>query len=116
MTNHFALDEGGSRRAELGSLDPDLDSVAEERFAASVATRIDSRAVDSARPLSLIPIDPLYGLWSLPRPFLIAASIVAVAILGVASRSNAMPAGGPATVAESIGVPSQLLASGNPQR
>jgi hypothetical protein len=113
--NRFADD--GSMRAELRALDPDLDPLAEARFAAAVAARIQAPGAEGKRAhaLALVPVDPFYGLWSLPRPLLVAASIIAVAIAGVASRTGLALADTPATIAESIGVPSQLLASAVPR-
>ena len=113
MTSDHTLEDAGSMRTELRALDPDRDPLAENRFAASFAARIAARTADGSATRALVPVDPLYGLWSLPRPLLLAASIVAAAILGVASGAGAAPAGGPATVAESIGVPTQLLATGS---
>ena len=110
MTNDHDLDEGRSLRAALRLLDPDADPLASERFERAVTAQIAAAATAPS-----VPIDPLYGLWSLPRPLLLAASIVAFAILGMAisQRPRAHPT--PATIAESMGVPPQLLATGPPE-
>jgi hypothetical protein len=106
MTDARNFDEESSVRVELRVLDPDADPLASARFVRAVETRI---ATTASAPS--VPIDPLYGLWSLPRPLLLAASIIAIAALGLSvgrpQRSTA-----PATIAESMGVPPQLLATG----
>ena len=111
MTSGDPLDEGSSMRTELRPLDPDVDPLAAERFAMVVMARIGA-----AHAVARVPADPLYGLWSLPRPLLFAASIIAVALVGAASRSGAASARAPATIAESIGVPSPFLVSEAPHR
>jgi hypothetical protein len=92
-------------RLDLRALDPDMDPFAAERFASSVMSRIARSAA-----LPVIPLDPLYGLWSMAPAFLIAASIVIVATLGVhLPRSRTGP---PTTIAEAVGVPADYLAVG----
>jgi hypothetical protein len=59
-----------------------------------------------------VPTDPLYGLWSLSHPVLLAASIVTLAVLGISVTQRQGPRAAPATIAESMGVPPQLLAPG----
>ena len=106
MTDGHIFDEERSVREELRVLDPDADPLARERFARAVATRIATTA-----SVPSVPMDPLYGLWSLPRPLLVAASIIAIVVLGVSvGQRQRSPA--PATIAESMGVPPQLLATG----
>jgi hypothetical protein len=53
-----------------------------------------------------VHVDVLWGAWSLARPVLIAASVAIVAAGIAISRTGNDAAGGPVTVAESIGVPS----------
>lgn len=105
MSDH-TFDDEGSMRDELRPLDPDLDPQAAARFVEQVAARIGTRGA-----LSRVPVDPLYGLWALPRPLLIAASIIGFALVGIASRARTGKRGAPTTTAESIGVPPQLLAT-----
>jgi hypothetical protein len=100
-------DDDRSLRVELRPLDPDDDPLAPERFERAVASRIAAAGV---RPS--VPRDPLYGLWSLPRPVLLAASLLALAVLGISIAPRARTRPVPATIAESMGVPPQLLASG----
>jgi hypothetical protein len=106
MTDARIFDEERSVRAELRVLDPDTDPLASARFARAVETRI---ATTASAPS--VPTDPLYGLWSLPRPLLLAASIIAIAVLGL-SVGRRQHSSAPATIAESMGVPPQLLATG----
>lgn len=97
----------GSARAELAALDPDIVSGAEEHFVSTVRARMDR-----VRAAPTVPLDPLYGLWSLPRPLLIAASVLALAVLGAffaVRRENQVT---PATIADATGVPPLFLASG----
>ena len=110
MTTSHSFDDAASMHRELRPLDPDADPLAPGRFEQSVMSRIASR---DAAPF--VPTDPLYGLWSLPRPLLLAASIVALAVLGVSIAQRSRTRAAPATIAESMGVPVQLLASSLPR-
>ena len=84
---------------DLTPLDPDADAGAEDRFVGSVMTRIASQ------PNRYPPrVDVLWGVWSLAKPVLIAASIAIVVAGLVVVRGNAND-GIPRTVAESVGVP-----------
>lgn len=107
MTETRSHGDEGSMRAQLGALDPDADSLASERFEHAVMSQIASR-----NTAPFVPMDPLYGLWSLPRPVLLAASIVTLAVLGISAAQRQRPRAAPATIAESMGVPQQLLAIG----
>jgi len=109
MTHEHSVDDDGSPslRTELRALDPDTDPLAPGRFERAVASRI--LEVDM-RPF--VPMDPLYGLWSLSRPLLVAASIVALVLIGDSVRQRPRPQAAPATIAESMGVPPQLLSTG----
>lgn len=106
MTDQRSCDDGASTRAALRPLDPDADPLAAERFERAVAMRI---AALGAAPS--VPTDPLYGLWSLPRPLLLAASVLAIAVIGVSASRKTRASAAPATIAESMGVPPQLLAT-----
>ena len=97
-----------SSQVDLGALDPDLDPYAADRFASTVMSRI-------ARSTSLpsVPLDPLFGLWSLAPAILIAASIVLVVTIGTQrGHQRNVP---PTTIAEAVGVPADYLAVGAPQ-
>lgn len=106
MMGYRVFEDGGSFRVELRPLDPDLDPQAAGRFVDQIATRIGARGA-----CARVPVDPLYGLWALPRPLLVAASIIGLALVGIASRAGSRESGAPSTTAESIGVPLQLLAT-----
>ena len=108
MNNSRSLDNDGSPHAELRALDPDADPLAAERFERAVASRIAALGTTPA-----VPMDPLYGLWSLPRPLLLAASIVAIAALGISVGRKPRSSAAPATIAESMDVPPQFLATGS---
>jgi len=94
-------------RATLRALDPDLDAGASERFVSAVMSRV---ALVGA-PAS-IPTDPLYGLWSLQRPLLLAASFLALAAIGAAAGMQRGRDAAPATIADATGVPRVFLATG----
>jgi hypothetical protein len=94
-------------RLDLRALDPDLDAGSEERFVSEVMTRV---ARTGATPA--MPTDPLYGLWSLPRPILIAASFITLAALGAAYRAQQPRDEAPLTIADATGVPPIFLATG----
>jgi hypothetical protein len=84
---------------DLTPLDPDADTGAEDRFVGAVMTRIASQ------PNPYPPrVDVLWGVWSLAKPVLIAASIAIVAA-GIAVVRGKANDGVPRTVAESVGVP-----------
>lgn len=110
MNDGGSFDDDRSMSAELQPLDPDIDARAAERLERAVMAKIAS----SVHAPSL-PIDPLFGLWSLPRPVLLAASIFALAVLGISVAPPSRDRPAPATIAESMGVPPQLLAIGPPQ-
>ena len=86
-----------SSQLDLQALDPDIDPLEADRIARSPA-------------ISAIPVDPLYGLWSIAPACLIAASIVLVAALGAQREHSRI--GPPATIAEAVGVPADYLAVG----
>jgi hypothetical protein len=93
-----------SQRIDLHALDPDALPGGADRFTEMVLAKLR----ESATPPE-IPLDPLYGLWSLPRQMLIAASILLLAAL-VLPRHAPTPASAPATVAEAVGaLPSPFL-------
>jgi hypothetical protein len=85
---------------DLTPLDPDADPGAEERFVSAVMTRISSGP--SAYP---VRVDALWGVWSLARPVLIAASVAIVAAGIAMARASSDAPRAPLTVAESVGVP-----------
>ena len=88
---------------DLTPLDPDADPRAEDRFVRAVMSRVAARA--NPYPMRA---DPLWGVWSLARPVLVAAS-VAMLIAGVVIvRARRDEARGPLTVAESLGVPPEF--------
>jgi hypothetical protein len=88
---------------DLTPLDPDADPSAEDRFVSAVMSRIAA----GANPYPM-RVDPLWGVWTVARPILAAAS-VAILIAGVAIvRARRVEARGPLTVAESIGVPPEF--------
>ena len=92
---------------DLTALDPDADPSAEERFVSAVMTRI------AAQPNPYPPrVDLLWGVWSLARPALIAASVATVAAGVYIARSSA-DNGRPRTVAESVGVPPMFQLAGS---
>jgi hypothetical protein len=93
---------------DLRALDPDMDPLAADRFAGAVMSRIARSAA-----LPAIPPDPLFGLWSMAPAFLIAASIVIVASLGVPREHGRI--GPPTTIAEAVGVPADYLSPGAPR-
>ena len=105
MTSHGQPDADDSTPMDLRALDPDTDSLASARFERAVMSRIGA----TGKILSM-PTDPLYGLWSLPRSPLLAASIITLAVLGLSVSLKPRPHAAPATIAESMGVPPQLLA------
>lgn len=93
---------------DLSAIDPDIDGGAEARFVSAVMSRT-ARA--SAPPR--IPMDPLYGLWSLPHRTLIAASLLlALGALGAATTAHRRLPSSPETIADATGVPSAFLSSG----
>ena len=94
------------QRIDLRALDPDLFPGGAERFTHAVLTRVRESATPPA-----IPLDPLYGLWSLPRTMLVAASFLVLLVLVI--PRPATPAGeAPATVAEAVGAPSSSSIAG----
>jgi hypothetical protein len=98
-----------SIRVDLRALDPDTDPLEAERFATAVMDRIASSATPPA-----IPLDPLYGLWSISPAFLVAASILIVAVLGVQREHARNSVGRPMTIAEAVGVPADYVVVGVP--
>lgn len=94
-------------RMDLRALDPDADAGAEDRFVSAVMARV---ALSGGAPA--IPTDPLYGLWSLPRPLLLAASVIALAVLGAAVGTRRAHGSPPATIADATGIPRAFLATG----
>jgi hypothetical protein len=111
MTTDHTEDASASARLNLRALDPDLDAGSEQRFVSDVMTRV---ARGGAAPST--PTDPLYGLWSLPRPFLIAASFIALAALGAAYGAQQPRDEAPPTIADATGVPPIFLATGANRR
>ena len=108
MTDEESYSRNDGARIDLRALDPDIDALASERFVRAVMSRVAGSPASPA-----IPLDPLYGLWSMPRHLLLAASILVVAILGL-SRGVQEHRARPATVAEAVGVPPELLTVGAP--
>jgi hypothetical protein len=106
MTMHDDGDHA-SERLDLRALDPDRDPSAQQRFHGAVMSRLTGRGAPPA-----VPADPLFGLGSLPRPILIAASLATLAVLGVAGNARRARAQAPATIAEATGVPRAYLATG----
>ena len=88
---------------DLTPLDPDADAGAEDRFVGAVMSRIAARA--NPYPMR---VDALWGVWSLARPVLIAASIAIVVAGLLLVRAGRDDARGPLTVAESLGVPPEF--------
>ena len=85
---------------DLTALDPDADPGAEARFVGAVMSRIAERP----KPYPMA-VDPLWGVFSLARPVLVAAS-VAIVVAGLfMARATRNAARGPLTVAESLGIP-----------
>jgi hypothetical protein len=107
MKADHSNDALSEERVDLRALDPDLDPGAEERLVSAVMSRVARVGV---RPS--IPTDPLYGLWSLPRPLLIAASCIALVAIGAAVGALRPRDAAPATVAAATGVPRVFLATG----
>ena len=105
MTGRGLSDVDDSTGVDLRALDPDFDPLAPALFERAVMSRIAA----TGKILSM-PSDPLYGLWSLPRSPLLAASIFALAVIGLSVSLQPRPHAAPATIAESMGVPRQLLA------
>lgn len=103
----MTVDNLGDDRVDLHPLDPDRDRGAEERFVSVVMSRIGRTG---AAPM--IPQDPFFGLWSMPRPILIAASFIVFAMLGAAVGARRAREAAPATIADATGVPSLFLATG----
>jgi hypothetical protein len=101
------FDNSSDERADLRALDPDRDQGAEERFVSAVMSRVERIG---AAPT--VPTDPLFGLWSMPRPILIAASFIVLSILGAAIGTQRARAAVPATIADATGVPRVFLATG----
>ena len=101
------LDNPVDERADLSALDPDHDRGAEERFVSAVMSRIERIG---AAPT--IPTDPFFGLWSMTRPMLVAASFVVLAILGLAVGTQRARVTVPATIADATGIPRVFLATG----
>jgi hypothetical protein len=94
-------------RMDLRALDPDAYAGSEDRFVSAVMARVAHLGGAPA-----MPTDPLYGLWSLPRPLLLAASIIALAVLGAAVGTRRAHVSTPATIADATGVPRAFLATG----
>lgn len=92
---------------DLSALDPDAgDPGAEARFVDAVMTRVVARG--TRYPMRA---DPLWGVWSLARPLALAASL-AIAVAGVLAVRALRPSRvAPDTVAESVGVPPELIAA-----
>jgi hypothetical protein len=111
MTPDHLRDEPPDARLDLRALDSDLDAGNEQRFVDAVMTRVARLGVPASTPT-----DPLYGLWSLPRPLLIAASFAALAVLGAAFRSSRAGDEAPQTIADATGVPPIFLATGANRR
>jgi hypothetical protein len=88
---------------DLTPLDPDADTGAEDRFVGAVMSRIAARA--NPYPMR---VDALWGVWSLARPVLVAASIAIVVAGLLLVRARRDEARGPLTVAESLGVPPEF--------
>ena len=105
MMNDASDRPDDSSQLDLHALDPDIDPLEADRFATAVMSRIARSPAISA-----IPVDPLYGLWSIAPACLIAASIVLVAALGAQREHSRI--GPPATIAEAVGVPADYLAVG----
>jgi hypothetical protein len=89
---------------DLTPLDPDREPGAEDRFVGAVMSRVD--ASDTRYPM---PVDALWGAWSLAKPVLIAASI-AIAVAGTVIARATTASNAPRTVAESVGLPRQFQA------
>jgi hypothetical protein len=88
---------------DLTPLDPDADPGAEDRFVGAVMSRIAARSTQYP-----MRVDALWGVWSVARPVLAAAS-VAILLAGFAIvRARRDEARGPLTVAESLGVPPEF--------
>ena len=108
MTIDHAENSGEGARVDLRALDPDIESGADARFVSAVM----SRATRASAP-PRIPMDPLYGLWSLPHRTLIAASLLlALGALGAATTTHRNLSTSPETIADATGVPSVFLSSG----
>ena len=88
---------------DLTPLDPDAEPGAEDRFVGAVMSRIAARA----NPYP-VRVDALWGVWSLARPVLVAASIAIVVAGVVLARASRSESQGPLTVAESLGVPPEF--------
>lgn len=88
---------------DLTPLDPDANPGAEDRFVGAVMSRIAARA--NPYPMR---VDALWGVWSLARPVLVAASIAIVVAGLLMARARRDEARGPLTVAESLGVPPEF--------
>ncbi len=107
MTNNELPFSEDAERLDLSALDSDAEPGSADRFTQAVLQR--TRASTSPPQ---IPLDPLYGLWSLPRAILIAASVLILAALAL-PRHNASPANAPpATIAEAVGAPADLYVHG----
>lgn len=107
MTADHSNDDSFAEGVVLYALDPDLDAGAEERFVGAVMSRV---ARIGATPS--VPRDPLYGLWSLPRPLLVAASVLALVAIGATVGTHRAREAAPATIADATGVPRVFLATG----
>jgi len=101
------VDNSDDDRADLRALDPDHNRGAEERFVSAVMERI--KRIGAA---PTVPTDPFFGLWSMPRPILVAASFLVLAILGAAVGARRAREAAPATIADATGVPRVFLATG----
>ena len=88
---------------DLTPLDPDADPGAEDRFVHAVMSRIAARA----NPYP-VRVDALWGVWSLARPVLLAASIAIVVAGLILVRARREESRGPLTVAESLGIPPEF--------
>ena len=97
-------------RVNLRALDGASDALAGEQFVASVMARIATSTLTPG-----IPVDPLFGLWSLPRTILLAASILVIVALEAPRALTRAGNAAPTTIAEAVGVPSDYLRAGAPE-
>ncbi len=80
---------------DLSALDPDLMSPVMRRVSTLPAH-------DRAR------IGPLWGLWSMSRGLTVTAALTILVVLGLHRPWQSVTPRGPATIAESIGVPPEF--------
>ena len=99
-----------SQRIDLGALNPDASAMSADHFASAVLARIRTAGVAPE-----IPLDPLYGLWSIPPAFLVAASILVVAAVAIPARPARSVSTPPATVAEAVGALTSTPSTTAPQ-